>query len=312
MKRIHFPAYLLLLAVLPFIACSNQDLTEQVVTVRPGQLTADHTVVSALWNGDIPESAVTRAVDTLHIGYGHTSHGSQLADGMNGLVGFANNGHLGGTAYSENLFQWGHSADDPGLHMFEGSGYGEGYLDHDCGYSGWDDKTRTYLDDHPECNVIIWSWCGQVGDFDQQGLIDHYLEPMSQLESEYPGVAFVYMTGHLDGAGEVTDENSAYRSNQQIRAYCRANNKWLYDFEDIESYDPDGVYYRDRLVNDGCYYDSDNDGSRDANWAQAWQNSHEEGADWYSCGSQHSEPLNANMKAYAAWWLWCRIAGWDT
>jgi len=33
--------------------------------------------------------------------------------------------------------------------------------------------------------------------------------------------------------------------------------------------------------------------------------------DWYRCGSAHSQPLNANRKAYAAWWLWARLAGWN-
>ena len=61
-------------------------------------------------------------------------------------------------------------------------------------------------------------------------------------------------------------------------------------------------------ANDGCYYDSDGDGSRDANWAIEWQNSHVEDVDWYDCGSAHSEPLNANLKAYAAWNLWVFIA----
>jgi hypothetical protein len=36
-----------------------------------------------------------------------------------------------------------------------------------------------------------------------------------------------------------------------------------------------------------------------------------EGVDWYNCDSAHSQPLNANRKAYAAWWLWCRLAGWN-
>jgi len=29
------------------------------------------------------------------------------------------------------------------------------------------------------------------------------------------------------------------------------------------------------------------------------------------CGSAHSEPLNANLKAYASWCLFARLAGWD-
>jgi hypothetical protein len=28
----------------------------------------------------------------------------------------------------------------------------------------------------------------------------------------------------------------------------------------------------------------------------------------HSCASAHSQPLNANMKAYAAWWLFVQIA----
>jgi len=99
--------------------------------------------------------------------------------------------------------------------------------------------------------------------------------------------------------------------NEQIRRYCIDGGKILYDFADIETYDPDGVYYGDRFPNDACDYDSDGDGVRDANWAREWQNSHMEGRDWYDCYSAHSEPLNANLKAYAAWWLWASIAGWD-
>ena len=47
---------------------------------------------------------------------------------------------------------------------------------------------------------------------------------------------------------------------------------------------------------------------RDLNWAIEWQNKFVEGIDWYSCASAHSQPLNANQKAYAAWTLWTQIA----
>ena len=114
------------------------------------------------------------------------------------------------------------------------------------------------------------------------------------------------MTGHLDGTGM---EGNLHLRNEQIRQYCVKNKKVLFDFADIESYDPDGNGYLERLANDNCDYDSDEDGSRDKNWAIDWQESNP-GA-WYSCGSAHSQPLNANLKAYAAWWLLARLAGWN-
>ncbi len=72
------------------------------------------------------------------------------------------------------------------------------------------------------------------------------------------------MTGHTDGAALT---GNVPTRNKQIRDYCLANNKILYDFADIESYDPDGDYFGDKLVNDACDYDSDGDGTRDSNWA---------------------------------------------
>ncbi len=84
-----------------------------------------------------------------------------------------------------------------------------------------------------------------------------------------------------------------------------------YDFADIECYNPDGDYFGDKKPNDACDYDSNGDGSRDSNWAVQWQNAHTQNVDWYNCTSAHSQPLNANLKAFAAWWLWARLAGWD-
>ncbi|MFK5926442.1 MAG: fibronectin type III domain-containing protein [Desulfuromusa sp.] len=250
----------------------------------------------------IPESAINAAKTTLHIAYGHTSHGSQLTTGMTGLVAFANGGGLG-LALPHDIFAYNNGGTGGALDLHD---YAMGG---DCGYyPQWVNNTRNYLTSHPDTNVIIWSWCGQVSGKTEQSMIDTYLAPMTQLELDYPNVTFVYMTGHSDGSGE---SGNLHLRNQQIRDYCIANNKVLYDFYDIETYDPDNNYYGDKLVNDGCNYDSDNNGSRDANWATAWQNSHTEGVDWYSCSSAHSEPLNANRKAYAAWWLWARIAGWS-
>ncbi len=169
----------------------------------------------------IPESAITQAKATLHIGYGHTSHGSQLTTGMTGLVTFANNGGLG-LSHPTNIFAWNNGGINGALDLEEGDGYGDGWLDHDCGYyPNWVNETRIYLDDasHSDVNVIIWSWCGQASSLTEQQMIDTYLTPMTQLESEYPSVKFVYMTGHADGSGET---GNLHLRNQQIRNYCVA------------------------------------------------------------------------------------------
>jgi hypothetical protein len=246
---------------------------------------------------DIPSSWISQAKQTLHIAYGHTSHGSQLTTGMAGLVTWK------GAAYAFNTGGTGGALD---LRDYYGDFGGLGIAS-DLGNpnrSAWENATRAYLDQNRAINVIIWSWCGQVDGTESE--IQHYLDVMDILEGDYPGVKFVYMTGHTDGSA--LTGNVPIR-NKQIRDYCIANKKILYDFADIESYDPDGDYFGDKLVNDACDYDSNGDGIQDSNWAVIWQNAHP--GEWYSCESAHSQPLNANMKAFAAWHLWARLAGWD-
>lgn len=241
----------------------------------------------------IPAEWIESAKQDLNIAYGHTSHGSQLTTGMTGLVSFK------GNVYSWNNGGIGGALD---LHDYAMSG--------DLGNpdrTSWAERTRTYLNSNPDVNVIIWSWCGQVSTATEDDIVT-YLDLMSDLESDYPDVRFVYMTGHLDGTGLT---GNLHLRNEQIRKFCRDNNKILYDFADIECYNPDGDYFGDKKPNDACDYDSNGDGSRDSNWAVQWQNSHTQGIDWYNCTSAHSQPLNANQKAYAAWWLWARLAGWD-
>jgi Putative Ig domain len=250
----------------------------------------------------IPQSAIESAKSKLHIAYGHTSHGSQLTTGMTGLIAFANGGGAG-LALPADIFAWNDGGTGGALDLHDYAMGGDvGY------YPQWVDNTRAYLDnpDHADVNVIIWSWCGQVDDKYAAGTLDsEYLTPMAQLEAEYPNVKFVYMTGHVD----IWDDADNKAANQMIRDFCTANDKILYDFADIEHYDPDGTYFQ--FVNDNCDYYDGPGGNRLGNWATEWQQSHIEGVDWYNCSAAHSQPLNANRKAYAAWWLWAALAGWN-
>jgi hypothetical protein len=113
---------------------------------------------------------------------------------------------------------------------------------------------------------------------------------MSQLEQDYPQVTFVYMTGHTDGSG--IDGNLNQRNNQ-IRDYCRKNGKVLFDFADIESWDPDGNYYPDT--------------SDDCAWCSNWCASHT----CPTCSDcAHSHCFNCYLKGKAFWWMMARLAGW--
>lgn len=279
-----------------FASCSSDDTTGPGTgggdpdPDPTGETIVDHTCCDI---DAISESAIEAAKANLVIAYGHTSHGSQLVTGMTGLVTFKGS-----------------------LYEFNGDGSGGALELRDSPFTGaydlgnpdrtaWAGATRTYLDANPEVNVIIWSWCGQVSDATEEN-IDTYLSLMNTLESEYPDVMFVYMTGHLDGSGLT---GNLHIRNDQIRAYCRANGKVLYDFADIETYDPDGTYFGDKIPNDGCYYDTNGDLSRDGNWAIEWQDANP--GEWFDCTAAHTQPLNANLKAYAAWHLWARLTGWS-
>jgi hypothetical protein len=84
----------------------------------------------------------------------------------------------------------------------------------------------------------------------------------------------------------------------------------------------DDNYFLDDHVDDGCNYLVN--GERTGNWALEWivgkvkmdgedDIAHNEpnGGDWYQCSAEHSHPVNSNMKAYAAWYLFARLAGWE-
>jgi hypothetical protein len=224
----------------------------------------DHHAVAAF--DSIPASYFQAVRDNFPIFYGHTSHGSQLVSGMEMLE--AENGDL---------------FISPQLSELSGD------LGHD-GDLTWAGQTREYLDGHAGTEVVMWSWCGGCSDNTDAG-IDTYLNAMTQLENDYPSVLFIYMTGHLDGTGE---DGLLRHNNNRIRDYCLARDKVLFDFADIESWSPDGIFHPDET--DAC------------GWCESWcaQN------DCPTCAAcAHSHCFNCYRKGRAFWWMMARIAGWQ-
>jgi hypothetical protein len=266
--------------------------------VCSGAIVIDHIQGNPGYFAAMTQVEVQLVKDKLHIAYGHTSHGSQLTTGMDGLVDFINGGGLG-MSRPVDFFAWNNGGTGGALDLHDYAMAG------DCGYyPDWVNNTTAYLNNpaNSNCNVIIWSWCGQVDEKYANGtLSNEYLLPMAQLETDYPDVYFVYMTGHVDHYDDANNK----AANQLVRNYCNANDKILFDFADIECYDPDGTFYE--YPHDNCdYYTSD--GTYLGNWAEEWQSTHVTNVEWYVCPSAHSKPLNANQKAYGAWALWSAIA----
>jgi ankyrin repeat protein len=249
-----------------FIACVLLYLGVilSATTVRADAIIANHYSVGEF--NIIPDSFIQAIGEDYLIFYGHTSHGSQIVTGLNILF------EEDTLYYPPDFNEYG---DDLG-------GYGD---------TTWVPPTRDFLNTNPNYNLVMWSWCGGVSDNTEEG-INIYLNAMNQLEQDYPNVKFVYMTGHLDGSGP---SGNLYARNNQIRAYCTANNKTLFDFADIESYDPDGSYYPD--ASDAC------------EWCETWCSAHP----CPSCPDcAHSHCFNCYEKGKAWWWMMAKISGWNS
>ena len=84
----------MMLSLLLTVSCASKKANSEDQDVVPGEkpvatesMIIDHRHTDLK---DVPLEWINKAKTDLHIAYGHTSHGSQITDGMSGLVSFAN------------------------------------------------------------------------------------------------------------------------------------------------------------------------------------------------------------------------------
>ncbi|MBD3276886.1 MAG: hypothetical protein GF388_01180, partial [Candidatus Aegiribacteria sp.] len=166
-------------------------------------------------------------VKNMSMHYAHTSHGSQLTTGLDLIESDDATYDVEiGSSYLPDV--------TGALCIFDGQ-VGDTYITPDMFWetaSGMD-MTRAVLSNNPSITVCMWCWCCQL-DYYGQTEVQAYLDSMSVLESEYPSVIFVYMTGNAQNTG--SEGYNRYQRNRQIRQYCENNDKILYDFADLDSW----------------------------------------------------------------------------
>lgn len=234
----------------------------------------DHTCTDI---NKIPVYWINQVKSTMRIHYAHTSHGEQITEGLDRLS-------AADPTYSYYPDNCTVPVTTTHLSLMDGQyydSYCETYVTPELYWEGDAamNITRSVLTSF-DVNVSLWAWCSQL-DYYSQSEVEVYLNNMAELETEFPGVTFIYMTGNAQSQ----EEQNRYDRNEQIRAYCRQHNKMLFDFADLD-----------------CWYDNEQ---------YAVNGIPSEHPHYWGDEAGHTTYESCENKARAFWWLLARIAGWD-
>ena len=242
----------------------------------PGGLVIDHACTDL---NTIPAEWIEAAQSNVRVHYAHTSHGSQITTGLD-LIEDAN------STFSQAQGDQYLPTESGALCMLDGNPP-QSYITPDLYWetAGGLAITQNTLDENPTLTVSIWSWCTQLywyGEAETQA----YLDAMSSLETANPNVIFVYMTCNAQSTGD--EGYNRWQRNEQIRQYCIANNKVLFDFEDLDAWS-NGEHSTYAY---GDYYVP------------------VEHEDFHGDQAGHTTYTSCEQKGHAFWWMVAVLSGW--
>ena len=295
-----------------------------------GPTIAGHTVAKECVLRSIPREYIEAAKASLHIMYCGTSHSSQLTDGMRGLTQSKPGDDVLYAVTFDGVPRQGsldidYRPNTP-VDLYDAARD----LSHDSadadGHTAYFRKTVEYLDHpaHADVNVVMWSWCSIQGHdagiylANVAELIDLYRAGGRKGRRVGDAVTFVFMTGYARGDEGDTPEppylQSAYQNHRRIRACCEANAYFLLDYWSHDTHH----YATDRYAP----LESGNNNAMHKEYSDA----HREGIDWFATRNSatgdirwpahcsdpgYEQHITSNRRAYAAWWVWARLAGWQ-
>jgi hypothetical protein len=244
----------------------------------------DHTCTDL---DEIPSVWITVVQNTIQSHYAHTSHGGQLTYGVEFIedtnsfydceVGYLTLPTASG-AYC----------------VFDGQENG--------GYVGPEDYwqtssglnlTRDVLNNNPSIDTSMWCWCGQCSYY-SAAQVQEYLDAMTLLEGEYPDVTFIYFTGNAQE--EDSGGYNRYQRNNQIRDYCTANNKVLFDFADLDCW----------------WYNTSTQQWEQHTYNYSGTDVPSEHPQYYGDEYAHTTAESCTVKGSAWWWMMSVLAGWSS
>ncbi|MFA4947606.1 MAG: FlgD immunoglobulin-like domain containing protein [Candidatus Krumholzibacteriia bacterium] len=228
----------------------------------------------------IPPDAIQTAQNVCKWHYGRQSHGRQITEGF-AIIEAAN--PLYAAIWTGDALPI-----EPDMLCI----YTDGVYPQDYWLNTGIDITRSILTENPTLNISAYAWCTELNSA-SESYVQNYLTAMQTLESEFPNITFVYFTGTAEYDGAY-GYNRALR-NEQIRNYCLANNKVLYDFEDLDSW----------------WFNPNTQGWEQATYLYNNRVVPVEHPMLAGSDAEHTSYESCEQKGRAAWWMVAVLSGWS-